>query len=307
MVKRLSLILILGIAFWELLSAQDGAGYSFPFDTRHPVEVIELPDELTEISGIAFTPSYDEIAAVQDEDGIVYFIGCSTGKVNRKIEFWKQGDYEDLTFASNGNLWVLKSNSNLYEISGWQEGEDFQVRKYDGPLSRDQDVEGLTWDAGSSAFLLACKGDPGREKNPYGQARAIYSFAPGLDSAVALPVAFISKSDLLQWAKPPLKDSGLAKFMKKLADSGNDSEDFHFGPAAIARDPVSGHWYIASARGNILGVFTSKWHLIHLEKLSGKLHTQPEGLAFDRQGNLYISNEGKKDRRACILRFERNP
>jgi len=40
----------------------------------------------------------------------------------------------------------------------------------------------------------------------------------------------------------------------------------------------------------------------HIHFLDEKLHTQPEGICFDNQNNLYIADEGQK-KKAKIYRF----
>lgn len=297
-------LLVFALSGFQQLSAQQEASFAFPFQVDQPDHHVELDDDLREISGIALTPDLDEIAAVQDESGIVFFLDPLSGAINRSIEFWKDGDYEDLAFSPDGHLWVVKSKSTLYELSGWRSGQSLEVIKHEGPLSGAQDVEGLIWDERSSVFYLACKGDPGGTMNADLE-RAVYAYAPNEGVLLPNPAVVIRASELRQWLLDNLGSENISDDFGKLSNSKTDDEGFHFGPSAIARDPITGHWYVASAKGNILCVFDDTWSLLHIEKLPHKVHTQPEGLSFDRQGNLFISNEGKKGKSGCILRFDR--
>jgi DNA-binding beta-propeller fold protein YncE len=40
-----------------------------------------------------------------------------------------------------------------------------------------------------------------------------------------------------------------------------------------------------------------------LEKLNKKIHSQPEGIVFGKDGTLYISNEGKKEGNGTVSIF----
>ena len=67
------------------------------------------------------------------------------------------------------------------------------------------------------------------------------------------------------------------------------------------------HYYMTSAKGNLLLIIDRSGSILHIDKLPKSLHRQPEGLCFDEQGNLYISNEQKKDNEAVIHFYTYNP
>ena len=52
----------------------------------------------------------------------------------------------------------------------------------------------------------------------------------------------------------------------------------------------------------MLYVFDMNGKIQYLQKLDSKLFPQPEGIAFMNNGDLLISNEGRKDL-ATIVRF----
>ena len=72
-----------------------------------------------------------------------------------------------------------------------------------------------------------------------------------------------------------------------------------------AKNPVTGEWFIVSAVNQLLVVADSNWTILNSYHLSGNDFNQPEGLAFDRDGNMYISNEGDDVTSGNILKFPR--
>jgi hypothetical protein len=66
------------------------ARYHFPYDLRTPDETFKLPYILEEISGLAMTEDGQYLVAVQDEDGLVFFIERQTGEVAGSSSFGKR-------------------------------------------------------------------------------------------------------------------------------------------------------------------------------------------------------------------------
>ncbi|HBL79205.1 MAG TPA: hypothetical protein DDZ79_04300, partial [Aequorivita sp.] len=67
-----------------------------------------MPIELNEISGIRWI-SDDKIAAVQDEEGIIFIYNLQTNLVEKKISFGKSGDYEAIT-TTDSTAYVMESS-----------------------------------------------------------------------------------------------------------------------------------------------------------------------------------------------------
>jgi hypothetical protein len=82
-----------------------------------------------------------------------------------------------------------------------------------------------------------------------------------------------------------------------------DKKKSAFRPSALAKNPRTNEWYILSSVNKALVVTDAAWKVKATYPLSAGLFTQPEGIAFDSQSNLYISNEGDTLSPATILKF----
>ena len=78
-----------------------------------------------------------------------------------------------------------------------------------------------------------------------------------------------------------------------------------FRPSALAKNPLTKEWYIISAVNKLLVVTDENFKMKDSYALGGNLFNQPEGIAFDKEGNLYISNEGDDITQGNILKFIR--
>jgi len=87
-----------------------------------------------------------------------------------------------------------------------------------------------------------------------------------------------------------------------LVDEAQEKVDF--SPAAVAIHPVSEQLYVLSAKANLLFVINLQGDILHIAKLPKKRHHQPEGICFDQQGNMYISNEARKEHKANVVTYK---
>ena len=78
-----------------------------------------------------------------------------------------------------------------------------------------------------------------------------------------------------------------------------------FRPSGMAKNPVTSEWFIISAVNKLLVVTDENWKIKETCFLNGNIFNQPEGIAFDKKGNMYISNEGDDLSQGNILRFNR--
>ncbi|MDX1667015.1 MAG: SdiA-regulated domain-containing protein [Saprospiraceae bacterium] len=285
--------LLFFLSMWACVDEQPASNnvgdpdYNFRYDVDRPDREIELPDELEEISGLSMSPMGEHILGVQDEEGIVFYIDPENGKIRREIEFWKDGDYEGIEAVGEA-VFVVKSSGTLYQIRRIGQ-PDQRVDKFNYFLDSDYDVEGLGWDSLENRLLIACKAKAG-EGEEYRMKKAIYSF--NLETLVIeeQPAFLISLQDVHDY----LSTSPAIRRLEKLWEffQPNESE-FTFAPSALAVHPFTGEIYIASNAGKLILILGRDGKIRHIEKLDKDIHPQPEGLCFDRKGNLYIANEGK--------------
>ena len=76
-------------------------------------------------------------------------------------------------------------------------------------------------------------------------------------------------------------------------------------PSCIARHPLTKEWYIISSVNKLLIILDDQWKVKKYHMLDPVIFKQPEGIAFDVKGNMFISNEGG-DGAANILEFNYN-
>jgi len=82
---------------------------------------------------------------------------------------------------------------------------------------------------------------------------------------------------------------------------GKKKIEFH--PSAITKNQLTNEWYILSSVNKILVVTDAGWKVKAVYPINPSLFVQPEGITFDSQNNLYISNEGDKITPGTVFKF----
>jgi Uncharacterized protein conserved in bacteria len=254
----------------------------FPYDIQSPTLTINLATpELKELSGLSPTDSAGIFLAIADERGEVFFIdGNGGGAVVKRILFREKGDFEGIEMVGK-SIWAIKSDGDLFELKDW-EGQPPTVETYKTPLKKTDDIEGLAYDPKRNALLLASKSDP---KNV--APRMLYAFDLAEKKLMPEPVYFIHPeevNDLVPYTDQEKRDA--------------------FSPSGVAIHPLTGDIYVIStALKRLVVVDYDKGRIKHAVRLDKKLMPQPEGISFDRAGNLYIGSEGKGND-GLLLRFD---
>jgi hypothetical protein len=247
------------------------------YDLSNPVEYA-MPHDLLEISGIAFNKGDDNVIyAEQDEEGSIYYLrpGDKTAKSGK---FGKHGDYEDVAIG-NGQAVILRSDGEFYsfplkEVASGQ--IQSQKVKHLMPVG---EYEAMHYDNDTKKLYVLCKQcDIDKSSNN----NTGYVFDLGADGTIAKTGDFnVSVTD---------------------AGDGGKKKKFKFRPSAMAKNPLTKEWFILSSINKLLVVTDDKWKEKASYPLKGFL--QPEGMAFDSKGNLYISNEGDEIASGNILLFK---
>lgn len=273
-------------------------GYEFPYHVNEPDDSWELPYKLVEISGLSYVAD-DRLACVQDEKGNIYIFDTGSGEVETKIDFGEDGDYEGIEIVGK-DAWVLKSNGTLYQVKGFLEDDEPDTEKHPTELTGKNDAEGLCYDPVTGNLLIACKGHPFLNEKKGKEFKAIYRFNLSSFRLDPDPELLIVMDSVKYY-----KDyNTMAKLGVELLALIDDSKgDLSFQPSGIAIHPFTGNLYVIGSVGDLLMVFSRDGQMLFLTDLRSKHFPQPEGICFDPDGNLYISNEGAGGR-GVILKFD---
>ncbi len=241
---------------------------------------VRLPKPLREISGLTTAPD-GRVFAHNDERGVVYRIDPMTGSI---LSWFHLGrtvvteDFEGIA-ATKSRMYMVTSGGEIYEFRRAGEGQRVEYRIHRTPLDRDNDVEGLCYDARSNSLLLACKGDAGKG---FKDSRAVYSFS--------------------------LKDRKLRAKPRFVLDEGrlnDEARGKHFRPSGIERHPFTGTFFLLAAEGESLAEISPDGSIIAQHKLPKDRHPQAEGITFLPNGDMLISDEGKKSGTLTIYSYQK--
>lgn len=252
------------------------------YDLEHP-EKFNMPESLLEISGIAFYKGIpDTVYSIQDEEGSVFRQKWGV-KQQKNVGFAGKGDYEDVAIF-NEKVFVLKSNGHLYSFpfseTVKEKAEQVKVHKKLVPKG---EYESLYADPETNKVYVLCKSCP-VDKKKKTSTGYVLNYDSKLDSL--MPESTFS-IDLEQIKKlnPKLKAS--------------------LSPSALTKNPKTREWYILASANKLLVIADENWKVKEVHRLNSSIYNQPEGIAFDKDMNLYISNEGDELTNGNILRFKK--
>lgn len=281
---RYPILLLVSVFFYscdqkpekELLAFSLPQGYSLD-----EMERILLPDELDEISGIAWHEN--ELLTIEDESSIIFRIDPKTGEILKKRKFEKNRDVEDI-LVRNDTAWVLRSNGNLYQVINFRE-KDSQTEIFEFPINESRDLEAFVTNVSEPfiwIFCKVCEWDEGPEK------------------------ASFFRFDLTTMKFDPQPAGTIEKEQFKTFLSEKELKNLKIQPSAAAIHPLTKEYYMLSSTGKWLMTLDKSMKPTAVHLLNGKLFKQPEGITFAPDGTLFISNEAA-DGRANLLIFSYRP
>lgn len=249
------------------------------YDLDKP-ERFAMPERLLEISGITFNKGInDTIYAIQDEEGKLFRLAWGNKKQYHG-KFARSGDYEDVSILRD-KVVVLKSNGSLYTFafSDAIYEEIDSVREYSKILPKGE-YEAMYGDEISGELYILCKNCKADTKDNV--------------------TGYIYKveDDTLIFARQFTIDVESIKPFSGKVKKG-------LRPSGLAKNPLTHEWFIISAVNKLLVITDPNWKVKAAYPLKGNTFNQPEGIAFDSAGNMYISNEGDDISAGNILKFAR--
>ncbi|MGC4101511.1 SdiA-regulated domain-containing protein [Ferruginibacter sp.] len=270
-------LFFLAIVMYCVSCNNNSGQYKSPegYDLTKP-EKFAMPIVLDEISGITFSKgSNDTIYAEQDEEGKLFHFKLGDKNIS-STKFGKRGDYEDLAISDNTVI-MLRSDGTLFSfpLSETSNKETDSVQEWKG-LVPEGEYEGLYADDSSNIYVL-CK-NCGKQTNVY---------------VLKLTAGTITAAGNFTIDVKPIEEL-----------TGDKKIKFH--PSALTKNPLTHEWYILSSVNKLLVTADNNWNIKNVYPLDGLLFDQPEGIAFDKQGNLYISNEKGETIEGTILKFNYN-
>lgn len=247
-----------------------------PYELAQP-EKITMPESLLEISGIALQPGSDDtVYAVQDEAGKIYRMALQNKNISH-YRFAKDGDFEDVAIFKQ-QVFLLQSDGTLYSAAFFptSPNNDIESVRYKDLLPKGE-YEGLFINEADSMVYVLCKNCSGVDNKKLG---IVYTLKMQGNSALAQ--------------------------MATLIYEVKQKDDHGWHPAALAKHPLTGDWYVLSSANHLLCVYSSDWELKTSYDLPSAVFNQPEGICFHTNGDMYIANEGSDSKKGNILIFRYN-
>ncbi|OIP45287.1 MAG: hypothetical protein COZ16_10840 [Flavobacteriaceae bacterium CG_4_10_14_3_um_filter_31_253] len=276
--KIIMRLILFFLSFFIMISCQKQPKGNFDecksYHLSEPEKIWEMPYELNEISGFELLEN-QKIIAENDEEGKLYIYDLKNKSIEKTISFGKDDDYEDI--AINGETaYILRSDGTIFEIINYKTIP--KTIKHLTFLSQDDDTEGLFFDASKNRLLIACKGNSSVLQSK--RTRLIYEFLLKNKTLNPKPIITISEKEI-----------------KKKYNNAN-----YFAPSSIAIQPITKNIIIITSVGKMMVEVSPEGKLLNVFDLDYPHFQQPEGIRFDKNGDLYISNEAK-GKKANILKF----
>lgn len=263
-IKRFSIIVMIPLF---LLSCKGQAkketfANTETYDFANP-KIINLPQALDEISGIAYYPKDTSVFAIIDEDGLLFKVSLNRPDEVKEWRFDKQRDFEDIVFLDS-TFYVMVSNGDLDKITF--DNDKIAIAKVDFPNASKKvnEFESMYYSADSNKMIMLCKQCEDDKKSTLSS----YYFS---DSAHQ----FVSYRTME--TEPLFQKIGSKKEKIK--------------PSAAAIHPLTKELYVLCSVNKIIFIEDAQGKLKEVIKLDPKIYKQPEGMAFTPQGDLIISNE----------------
>jgi hypothetical protein len=236
-------------------------------------KIVTLPEELDEISGIAYYPKDTSVFAIIDEDGLLYKIPLKNPKAVRSWQFDKKRDFEELVLIDS-TFYTLISNGDVESIRFVGDSLFTGKSNFSDESKQTNEFESM-YPEGDSLLIILCKACNADPKKSFSSFAYHYRDSSGTYT--------------------PYQTFDMDPLAEKL------NVDKHLKASAAAINPITGDIYIVSSIQKMLVITDRKGVFKEVYKLDPKIYKQPEGIAFTPAGDLIISNEFAQTGFATLL------
>jgi uncharacterized protein YjiK len=245
-----------------------------PFYINQPDKTYNLVFELAEVSGLEYSDG--QLLAIQDELGVIYQLDTSTGKILNKIPIAGPDDFEGVAMDED-HYYMITSEGLIFQRN---KGLKEKTKIIDSDLPFTGDFEALEYDEDTNTLLAVTKGNSKGELYP-GKNRYIFSvdLSQNNTSKILLELDYGDIKKYLRVENDTIHYMNVNRAYKKPKPSG------------LAIDPISNQFYLLHDSGKLLIVYSRTGSIQGVAFLNPSVHPKPEGIIFDDQGHMYISNE----------------
>jgi uncharacterized protein YjiK len=232
---------------------------------RAPALHVRLPDELTEVSGLAFSPD-GRLFTHGDERAFVYEIDPDTLEPLSRFHLGRQGvqgDFEGIAIAGS-RYFLVSSAGDLFEFPLGEPNQSVDYERLDTGFDDRCEVEGLAFDSRTNSLLLACKTPRRRDLEDH-------------------LVVFGYSLETMSLEEEPRIDIPLSA----LSLEGGD-----LNPSGIEVEPSTGHIVLVASQQRLVMELSREGRLLASHNLLREFHRQSEGVTFRPDGALLIADEG---------------
>ncbi len=229
-----------------------------------PVARWVLPPALSEVSGLALTRD-QRLLAHGDESGRVFEVDYRRGQLVKSFLVGTQlvrDDLEAITISGD-RLFLLGSGGRIYEFAEGGNGARVPFKMHDTQLESDCEFEGLAFDPGTNALVLACKNVLVKALKDF---VVLYRYTLAGDSSRTTQIRI------------PSSDAVGTNGWKR------------FSPSDLTIDPASGDYIILSAQEKGLLRVKPSGKVVWSRPLPPG-NEMAEGIAITRDGLLIVSDE----------------
>jgi uncharacterized protein YjiK len=277
--KKKNFFIYVVLIFTSLASCHQNKNKTLPassgrYDFENPI-LINLPDGLAEISGVAFYPKDSSVFAIVDEDGLLFKIGLNKGNKIEKWRFDKKRDFEDIVLHDS-IFYVLVSNGDIETIQ-FGNGDSIltTLSAFPNASKKTNEFESLYYDDILKQMILLCKNCE--------------------DDGSKIVTAWGYDIDTKNYSQSIYNID-----VKAIAQKLNE-EKLKLRPSATAINLITDELYILSSINHIILVTDRQGKYKALYKLDPATYKQAEAIAFTPWGDMIVSNESKETGPSNIL------